>query len=89
MIELQRAAIEAGTIAATAEFFSFGTKDLIQTTFGISRDAAAGFIGAYMAAGVFETDPFVTLDRGGAHGGGARPRSPRIVAASRGQRIHR
>ncbi len=65
MIELPRAAIEAGSIAASAEFFSFGTNDLTQTTFGISRDDAAGFIAAYMSTGVFTSDPFVTLDREG------------------------
>jgi pyruvate,orthophosphate dikinase len=65
MIELPRAAIEAGKIAETAEFFSFGTNDLTQTTFGISRDDAANFIGAYTDAGVFANDPFVTLDRDG------------------------
>jgi pyruvate,orthophosphate dikinase len=65
MIELPRAAIEAGKIAETADFFSFGTNDLTQTTFGISRDDAAGFIGAYTAAGILPVDPFVTLDRDG------------------------
>jgi pyruvate,orthophosphate dikinase len=65
MIELPRAAIAAGKIAETAEFFSFGTNDLTQTTYGISRDDAASFIGAYTARGVFPTDPFVTLDREG------------------------
>ncbi len=65
MIELPRAAIAAGKIAETAEFFSFGTNDLTQTTYGISRDDAATFIGAYTARGVFPTDPFVTLDREG------------------------
>ena len=65
MIELPRAAIEAGKIAATAEFFSFGTNDLTQTTFGISRDDAATFLGIYIDKGVIENDPFVTLDREG------------------------
>jgi pyruvate,orthophosphate dikinase len=65
MIELPRAAIAAGKIAETAEFFSFGTNDLTQTTYGISRDDAATFIGAYTARGVFPTDPFITLDREG------------------------
>ncbi len=65
MIELPRAAIEAGKIAETAEFFSFGTNDLTQTTYGISRDDAANFIRAYTDAGVFASDPFVTLDRDG------------------------
>jgi pyruvate,orthophosphate dikinase len=65
MIELPRAAIEAGKIAETAEFFSFGTNDLTQTTFGISRDDAATFLGTYIDKGVIENDPFVTLDRDG------------------------
>jgi pyruvate,orthophosphate dikinase len=65
MIELPRAAIEAGKIAASADFFSFGTNDLTQTTFGISRDDAASFIGAYTAAGILPVDPFVTIDQDG------------------------
>ena len=62
MIELPRAALLAGEIAETAEFFSFGTNDLTQTVFGLSRDDAATFIGAYQRLGIFERDPFVTLD---------------------------
>src|SRR5258708_17224723 len=62
MIELPRAALLAGEIAETAEFFSFGTNDLPQTVFGLSRDDAATFIGAYQRLGIFEHDPFVTLD---------------------------
>jgi pyruvate,orthophosphate dikinase len=62
MIELPRAALMAGEIAKSAEFFSFGTNDLTQTTYGISRDDAASFSGAYQKAGIFEHDPFVTLD---------------------------
>jgi len=62
MIELPRAALRAGEIAETAEFFSFGTNDLTQTVFGLSRDDAARFAGAYERLGVFEHDPFVTLD---------------------------
>ena len=65
MVELPRAALRAGEIAETAEFFSFGTNDLTQTTFGISRDDAASFLGAYQAHGILERDPFVTLDREG------------------------
>jgi pyruvate,orthophosphate dikinase len=63
MIELPRAALLAGEIARSAEFFSFGTNDLTQTVYGISRDDSASFIGAYQRLGVFEHDPFVTLDR--------------------------
>jgi pyruvate,orthophosphate dikinase len=62
MIELPRAALLAGEIAQSADFFSFGTNDLTQTTFGISRDDAARFIGEYTAKGVFKTDPFISLD---------------------------
>ena len=50
MIELPRACLMAGDIAQTAEFFSFGTNDLTQTTYGISRDDAGGFLGTYVAA---------------------------------------
>ncbi len=62
MIELPRAALRAAEIAQSADFFSFGTNDLTQTTFGISRDDAARFIGEYTAKGVFKTDPFISLD---------------------------
>ena len=62
MIELPRAAIRAGAIAQTAEFFSFGTNDLTQTAFGISRDDAASFLESYRQKGIIEHDPFVTLD---------------------------
>jgi pyruvate,orthophosphate dikinase len=65
MIELPRAALLAGEIAETAEFFSFGTNDLTQTVFGLSRDDAASFVGTYQRLGVFEHDPFVTLDVAG------------------------
>lgn len=65
MIELPRACLMAGDIAETAEFFSFGTNDLTQTTYGISRDDAAGFLGTYMSRGILEIDPFVSIDRDG------------------------
>jgi pyruvate,orthophosphate dikinase len=65
MIELPRAALRAQEIAESADFFSFGTNDLTQTTFGISRDDAAGFIGPYQAMGLIEKDPFMTLDTEG------------------------
>jgi pyruvate, orthophosphate dikinase len=65
MIELPRAALKAGEIAETAEFFSYGTNDLTQTTFGISRDDAASFLGAYTGLGIFPIDPFVSIDRDG------------------------
>jgi pyruvate,orthophosphate dikinase len=65
MIELPRAALRAETIAASAEFFSFGTNDLTQTTFGISRDDAAAFLETYRQKGIIEADPFVSLDLDG------------------------
>jgi pyruvate,orthophosphate dikinase len=65
MIELPRAALLAGEIAETAEFFSFGTNDLTQTTFGISRDDAASFLGIYTARGILPGDPFVSIDQQG------------------------
>ena len=65
MIELPRAALKAGEIAETAEFFSFGTNDLTQTTFGISRDDAASFLGIYTSKGILPADPFVSIDREG------------------------
>jgi pyruvate,orthophosphate dikinase len=65
MIELPRAALMAGEIAQAAEFFSFGTNDLTQTTYGISRDDAASFLGTYVAKGILAIDPFISLDREG------------------------
>ena len=65
MIELPRAAICADAIAGAAEFFSFGTNDLTQTTFGISRDDASAFIETYRRKGIVEQDPFVSLDTDG------------------------
>lgn len=65
MIELPRAALLAGDIAQVAEFFSFGTNDLTQTTFGISRDDAGSFIEIYKKRGVLARDPFVSLDTEG------------------------
>ena len=65
MIELPRAALKAAEIAQTAEFFSFGTNDLTQTTFGISRDDAASFLGIYTSKGILPADPFVSIDRDG------------------------
>jgi pyruvate,orthophosphate dikinase len=65
MIELPRAALKADEIAETAEFFSYGTNDLTQTAFGISRDDAASFLGIYTARGILSVDPFVSIDREG------------------------
>jgi pyruvate, orthophosphate dikinase len=82
MIELPRAALMAGEIAQTAEFFSFGTNDLTQTAFGISRDDAASFLSIYTAQGVIPADPFVTLDRDGV---GELIR----IAAERGRKVRK
>jgi pyruvate,orthophosphate dikinase len=68
----------ADKIAETAEFFSFGTNDLTQTVFGLSRDDSASFVGTYQRLGIFEHDPFVTLD---VNGVGALVR----IAAERGR----
>ena len=65
MIELPRACLLADEIAQSAEFFSFGTNDLTQTTFGISRDDAASFLGIYTARGILPVDPFVSIDQRG------------------------
>ncbi len=65
MIELPRAALRAGDIAKSAEFFSFGTNDLTQTTLGVSRDDAGSFLGMYAVKGLLPADPFVTLDTEG------------------------
>jgi pyruvate,orthophosphate dikinase len=65
MIELPRAALTAGEIAGTAEFFSFGTNDLTQTTYGISRDDGGRFLPQYLEHKIFADDPFATLDREG------------------------
>ncbi len=62
MIELPRAALLAGDIALSAEFFSFGTNDLTQTTFGLSRDDSAKFLDIYRREGILDADPFVTID---------------------------
>ncbi|MEH6496883.1 MAG: pyruvate, phosphate dikinase [Pseudomonas marincola] len=65
MIELPRAALQAGKIANEAEFFSFGTNDLTQTTYGISRDDSGSFLDDYVGQGIYEIDPFVSLDTEG------------------------
>jgi pyruvate,orthophosphate dikinase len=65
MIELPRAALMAKEIAETAEFFSFGTNDLTQTTLGVSRDDAGSFLSEYLSRGLIERDPFVSIDRNG------------------------
>jgi pyruvate,orthophosphate dikinase len=82
MIELPRAALMAGEIAETAEFFSFGTNDLTQTALGISRDDAASFLGVYTAKGILPADPFVSIDRDGV---GELLR----IAAERGRKVRR
>ena len=65
MIELPRAALVADKIAKYADFFSFGTNDLTQTTYGISRDDSSRFLDAYMEKNILEVDPFVSLDTSG------------------------
>jgi pyruvate,orthophosphate dikinase len=65
MIELPRAALMAKEIAESAEFFSFGTNDLTQTTLGVSRDDAGSFLSEYLARGLIDRDPFVSIDRNG------------------------
>ncbi|HXE98015.1 MAG TPA: putative PEP-binding protein, partial [Dongiaceae bacterium] len=65
MIELPRAALTADEIAAEAEFFSFGTNDLTQTTFGLSRDDAGKFLPFYVDNNILPEDPFVSLDQSG------------------------
>lgn len=65
MIELPRAAVTAHEIANHADFFSFGTNDLTQTTLGLSRDDAGKFLGSYVSEGIFAKDPFVTIDQVG------------------------
>jgi pyruvate,orthophosphate dikinase len=82
MIELPRAALMAGEIAQTAEFFSFGTNDLTQTAFGISRDDAASFLSIYTAKGILPGDPFVSIDR---YGVGELIR----IAAARGRKVRK
>jgi pyruvate,orthophosphate dikinase len=65
MIELPRAALTADEIAQEAEFFSFGTNDLTQTTFGLSRDDAGKFLPDYVSQGILPHDPFVSIDEKG------------------------
>lgn len=65
LIELPRAALRAGEIAKSADFFSFGTNDLTQATFGISRDDASAFLSEYAEKGIIDENPFITIDREG------------------------
>ena len=65
MIEIPRAALRAGEIAEVAEFFSFGTNDLTQMSFGFSRDDIGGFMGDYLEQSVLPVDPFQVLDQSG------------------------
>jgi pyruvate,orthophosphate dikinase len=65
MIELPRAALTADAIAAYADFFSFGTNDLTQMTYGLSRDDASRFLDVYIETGILEDDPFVSIDEEG------------------------
>ena len=63
--KIARACVEADKIAREADFFSFGTNDLTQTTLGVSRDDAARFLGDYVRLGIYPVDPFVAIDRAG------------------------
>ena len=65
MIELPRAALRAAPISKYADFFSFGTNDLTQTTYGISRDDSGKFLNDYLDHKIFDTDPFVSIDKDG------------------------
>ena len=65
MIELPRAAVTADAIAEHADFFSFGTNDLTQTTLGLSRDDSSRFLGSYVSQGILLKDPFVSIDQVG------------------------
>jgi pyruvate,orthophosphate dikinase len=65
MIELPRACVTADRLAAHADFFSFGTNDLTQTSLGVSRDDAARFLGEYVRRGIYGVDPFVAIDEDG------------------------
>ncbi len=100
MVELPRAALNAEHIAEVAEFFSFGTNDLTQTTFGISRDDAGVFLGAYLRESIIDVDPFVSIDvdgvgelvriaaeKGRAHA--ARHQARHLRRARRRPRLHR
>jgi pyruvate, orthophosphate dikinase len=82
MIELPRAALLADKIAESAEFFSFGTNDLTQTCYGLSRDDAGSFLPEYQKQGIFEHDPFVSIDREGV---GELVR----IGAERGRKVRR
>ena len=82
MIELPRAALRAAEIAEAAEFFSFGTNDLTQTCFGLSRDDAGSFLDAYLKQGLIDHDPFVSIDRDGVG-------ELMKIAAERGRRTRR
>ena len=100
MIEIPRAAITADKIAEEAEFFSFGTNDLTQMTFGFSRDDAGKFLGAYYENKIYENDPFARLDQEGVgqlvkiaaeKGRATRPRhrSGHLRRARRRPQLHR
>ena len=91
MIEIPRAALTADEIAETAEFFSFGTNDLTQMTFGFSRDDIGGFVPDYLDKKILPADPFQVLDREGVGAADrdrhrARPRDP---AAAQGRHLRR
>ena len=92
MIELPRAALTAGDIAEAADFFSFGTNDLTQTTWGFSRDdVESSFFSRYMEAGILGVSPFETIDRAGRRSAGAdrHRRGPQGQARAQGRGVRR
>ena len=91
MIEIPRAALLAGEIAEEAEFFSFGTNDLTQMTFGFSRDDAGKFLEAYYKAKIYESDPFARLDQSGCRpaGGGCGQKRKTDPAGSEAWHLRR
>ena len=82
MIELPRAALQAKNISKHADFFSFGTNDLTQTTFGISRDDSGKFLNDYIENKIFDVDPFVSIDQNGVG-------ELVEIASSRGRKINK
>ncbi len=83
MIEVPRACIEAGQIGAVADFFSFGTNDLTQMTYGLSRDDSVKFLDDYMTRGIYKKDPFQELDPDGVGESDANRESSAVARATR------
>ena len=89
MIEIPRGAVTADEIAAEAQFFSFGTNDLTQLTFGFSRDDIGKFLGSYQDKKILDKDPFATIDTVGvgAAGGDGRAEGPQRASGSQGRHL--